>query len=201
MVEGPERIRRREQGRPPPRIEASARGIDRLAHPRVVGSIIGAVGGVAFVAVNRAQLPADLRAPAVLVCAAALASWVWSVLIMRRALGWIEPAPGAMRTYVVSVASMLLGLALGSRALQAAGRVELQVALVVGLVGLHFMPFARAFANPSFRWIGMALAGLGASGLGLGWFFDEHFAAAAAVLAGHTLIVTTAADAWIDNSK
>ncbi len=83
----------------------------------------------------------------------------------------------------------------GHALLVALDRVELQPAVVVLAVGLHFVPFAAAFDAPVFARLGWTLAGLGVMGLVLGVAAGAAAVAAAAVLAGPTLLVLMTADA------
>ena len=66
----------------------------------------------------------------------------------------------------VAVQFALIGA--GSAALAAAGRDEVQPALIATVVGLQLLPFAWAFSEPMFYVLGGAVAVLGATGIVLG---------------------------------
>ncbi len=172
------------------------RGVQRLWDPRVWGTTIGAAGGTVFVMVNRAELGDPWTTVAALVWLVAFAAYLWFVLVAPR---WFEaPAPigrYAGLVYVGSVVGMLVLIRLGSALLDEAGRGELRPALIVVAVGLHFLPFAAAFATPMFTRLGAVMAGIGAVGLGVGWVYADA-AASAAVVAGIVMIAVITADAF-----
>ena len=172
------------------------RGVHHLLHPQVLGAIIGGAGASAFVHVNRVQLPSSWPVLAVVAWVAALAVCAWAVLVRPRRLRDLPPpGPRAGAVYTVSVVGMVAAFALGRLALDALGRPELMPAVVVLAVGLHFVPFARAFDAPVFGVLGWTVAGLGAVGLAAGWVVGVEAAATAAVLTGLVMLVLMAADA------
>ena len=131
------------------------RGISRAGHPVVFGGLIGVVGGMAFLLAGIAGLPGDaqsmLRSAAVALAVFALAA----VLLRRRTLPALPPpAPGALRVYGAAVVVMLLLFPVTRLVARAADAPTAQIALVAAVVGGHFLPFARAFGAPVFRWIG-----------------------------------------------
>lgn len=164
---------------------SSARGIERLGDPRVSGSVIGAVGGSVFVLANRGALSRPWPVVVLAVWAIALALYLWSAFFAVRLF---PPLPGPRRgaglVYVAGVLGMLGLMVVGSQLLRVQGRVELQAAVVVLAVGLHFLPFSWAFRAPVFALLGSLLAGLGVAGLVLGWAWDPTAPSVVAVLAG-----------------
>ncbi len=98
-------------------------------------------------------------------------------------------------TYLSSVVGMLVLIRLGTVLLYDAGSAGLQPALIVVAVGLHFLPFAKAFHTPMFVVLGSLMTLLGAAGLVLGWVWDERAAAASAVVSGIAMLVVIAVDA------
>jgi hypothetical protein len=101
-----------------------------------------------------------------------------------------------MATYTACVVGELALIALGSRALAAADHGDLRSALIVAVVGLHFIPFAWAFREQMFLWIGGLLVVLGAAGLVSGGMGLAHAAEACAVLAGLAMLVVITLYAW-----
>jgi hypothetical protein len=97
--------------------------------------------------------------------------------------------------YVGCVAGELLAIAMGSRLLASIGHAELRPALIAGVVGLHFVPFAWAFGERLFYVLGLALLGLGSIGLIAGYAGVTHAAEAAAVLSGLVMLALLAAHA------
>ncbi|MEV8233066.1 hypothetical protein [Micrococcus luteus] len=141
------------------------RGISRAGHPVVFGGLIGVVGGMAFLLAGIAGLPGDaqsmLRSAAVALAVFALAA----VLLRRRTLPALPPpAPGALRVYGTAVVVMLLLFPVTRLVARAADAPTAQIALVAAVVGAHFLPFARAFGAPVFRWIGGSMLVLGLVG-------------------------------------
>jgi hypothetical protein len=123
---------------------------------RVIGCIVGAVGGLGFVLGNAGAVPGSLvwRIAALLGCVAI----AWFVVLRGRAVHHRPPSRTAMQTYGISVTAMVVAIPVGaailSNALDRPNAVRVWVVLVVGV---HFMPFARAFQLPAFRWLTAAL--------------------------------------------
>jgi hypothetical protein len=173
------------------------RGLQHLGHPRVWGAVIGAVGGSVFVHANRIELPAAVSAGALVVWAGALAVFVWAVLITPRLFVAPGPLPrSAGWVYFGSVAGMLVGIQLGRIALESVGRVDVFPGVIVLAVGLHFLPFARAFDTPMFTRLGLLMAVLGVAGLVLGLAWTGTAAPAAAVITGVVMLLVISQDAW-----
>lgn len=103
--------------------------------------------------------------------------------------------PVAVATYGACVVGEIALIALASRALTAAGHSDLRPALIATVVGLHFIPFAWAFGERMFYWLGDLLVVLGAAGLVAGGMGVEHAAETLAVLAGLAMLVIMALDA------
>ncbi len=155
-----------------------------------IGSLIGAVGGLAFVLVNAQPLPDPwawlLPGAGVLLFLAVLA-----LVVVRPARPGAEQPPSRrqVRGYGLSVTAMVVAIVVGARLLALAGLGELTVLWVVLAVGAHFVPFARLFDRPFFAVLGwslVALAGLGAAGVLL--LRDAALAGGVAVLAGFVLL-------------
>ncbi len=125
----------------------------------------------------------------VLVLAALSAHYVWPVALGPMA----RPSRLALATYLACVAGELALISLGSRALTASGDGELRPALIAAVVGLHFIPFAWAFKERMFFWLGGLVSGLGATGLLAGALGVAHAAEAAAVLAGLVMMIVITA--------
>ena len=179
----------------PPRTSSGepVRGVQRLWDPRVWGTIVGAAGATVFVMANRGSLPDPWPLVAVVTWAAAVLAYGWFVFGQPRVFGDPGPVgPRAGLTYLASVVGMLVLIRLGTTLLDDSG---LRPALIVVAVGLHFLPFARAFHTPMFALLGSLMAVLGGVGLVLGWAWDERAAAGAAVLTGIVMLVVIAADA------
>jgi hypothetical protein len=99
-----------------------------------------------------------------------------------------RPRPLALATYCGCVLGELALIALGSRALTAEGRGELRPAFIAVVVGLHFMPFAWAFHERMFLYLGCLVAAIGAFGLLAGALGVPHAADALAVVAGLVMV-------------
>jgi hypothetical protein len=92
--------------------------------------------------------------------------------------------------YTASVVAMLVLIRFATTALGALGAEHLRPAAIAVAVGLHFLPFAWAFPSASrlFGVLGVVVATLGAAGLALGLLGTPTAGAAAAVLAGLTML-------------
>ncbi|MDN5879383.1 MAG: hypothetical protein L0H60_07535, partial [Micrococcaceae bacterium] len=171
-------------------------GYRRMGHPRVSGSVVGAVGGCAFIVVNTPALDGPWALGLRLLGLAALGLWVWAVLLRPRPL---PPHPRPDRTggivYFGGLIAMFAIMFIGIRWLEAAGREGLEPAVVALAVGAHFLPYARAFAAPIFLWLGSVMVALGIAGLALGLTSTVVAAPAAAVAAGFVLLIGSAVDA------
>ena len=82
----------------------------------------------------------------------------------------------ALAAYCGCVLGELALISLGSRALVAAGYSQLRPALIAAVVGLHFIPFAWAFAERMFLHLGGVVALIGVTGLGVGALGVRHAA-------------------------
>ncbi|AZI57882.1 hypothetical protein EH165_06705 [Nakamurella antarctica] len=173
-----------------------SRGIQRIADPRVWGTIIGAAGATVFVITSRGVLAEPWPLIAILAWAAAALAYVACVFAVSRTFAAIEMVGAAAGfVYLASVAGMLVVIRLGTLALDHAGKSDLRPALIVLAVGLHFIPFAAAFHTPMFTLLGGVMGVLGSVGLALGWVWGEPAAAATAVTSGVVMLVVIAADA------
>lgn len=161
-------------GEPPPWID-----------PRRWGSLIGLAGGMVFITGYSAvlgQIPSTVVviAGVGLVLAALFAHYIRPV-----ALGpMTRPRPVALATYGACVAGELVLISVGSQALDAAGNMAFRPALIAAVVGLHFIPFAWAFGERMFYWLGSLVLALGVTGLLAGLMGVPRAADAMAVTAG-----------------
>ncbi len=160
------------------------------ADPRRWGSLIGLAGGLVFIVSYSATFGhvariASWAAGFALVAAALTAHYIRPV-----SLGPLtRPSPAALASYGACVIGELAAINLGSRALIAAGHDELRPALIAMVVGLHFIPFAWAFSERMFYWLGGFVATLGAAGLVAGFLRTPQAANVAAVVAGLVMLV------------
>ncbi|MEJ5945517.1 hypothetical protein WDZ17_09465 [Pseudokineococcus basanitobsidens] len=99
-----------------------------------------------------------------------------------------RPRPVALLVYGACVVGELVVIAVGSAVLEALGRGELRPSLIAAVVGVHFLPFARAFGEAMFSLLGRVVAGLGVIGLVLGALGVTDAAEAFAVLAGLAMV-------------
>ncbi len=163
----------------------------RWADPRRWGSLIGLAGGLVFIGSYSTTFGpvvriADWTAGLTLVAAALTALYIRPV-----PLGTLtRPSRAALGVYGACVVGELTAINLGSRALAAAGHDALRPALIAVVVGLHFIPFAWAFGERMFYWLGGLVATLGAVGLAAGLARTPQAADAAAVAAGLVMLTT-----------
>jgi hypothetical protein len=99
-----------------------------------------------------------------------------------------RPGSFALVVYGGCVIGELVLIAAGSRFLAGAGHSELRPALIATVVGLHFTPFAWAFQERLFLYLGGTVTVIGATGLLAGALGVSHAPDAMAVVAGLVLI-------------
>ncbi|MDN4174820.1 hypothetical protein QWY28_17795 [Nocardioides sp. SOB77] len=156
---------------------------------RTAGSLVGAVGGVVFVLVNAGGLPGAgaLHAAAAVLLVATVAAGL-------RSTGDVPPpSRAAVRTYGWCVGLMVLAIVLGARLLALVDRPDLTLPWVVGVVGVHFWPFARAFAAPLFTGLAGALVVVALAGAAAVSADLAHAAPATGVAAGFVLLAAALA--------
>ena len=161
--------------------------------PRL-GSLIGAIAGLVFVLVNAGAFdtPVDVVLRVLGVAVFAVVAWYG---VLRRAAGrpGPEPSRGALRTYLICVAGEVVAIPLGAQLLvRVLDRPQLTPVWVVLVVGVHFLPFARAFRVPLFRALGWSLVALALLGGALALTLTPLAVPAAAVAAGFVLLAFAA---------
>ena len=139
----------------------------RFADPRRIGALVGLVGAIVFVWSSSPELgptvSTTVRVAVVVLVVAALVL----LLVLPRWLGRFEvPSGAAIGVYVACVVGELVLIRVGSAALGDHGHASARPALIAAVVGLHFVPFAWAFRERMFSWLGGALLLLGVAGLG-----------------------------------
>lgn len=160
------------------------------ADPRRWGSLIGLAGGLVFIVSYSASLGHPVWIAGWVIGSALVIAALTAHYFRPASLGPLtRPRPAALAIYGVCVIVELAAINLGSRSLTAAGHDEWRPALIAAVVGLHFIPFAWAFGERMFYWLGGLVATLGAAGL-LGEMLGiAHAADAAAVMAGLVMLI------------
>jgi hypothetical protein len=162
-----------------------------LTDPRRWGSVIGLVGGMTFVGSYSTVLGTMASTIAWVAGLALVSVALFAHYVRPVPLGPLaRPRPLALAAYVGCVLGELTVIAVGSRALTAAGHDDLRPALIAAVVGLHFIPFAWAFHERMFFYLGGVLALIGAAGLLAGALGVPHAADALAVVAGLVMLAT-----------
>jgi hypothetical protein len=156
-----------------------------------VGAGIAAIGGLAFILGGAALLPDGgipyCRSRAGLVAAIAVIT-----LTMLRHGGPRRPGPGLHQRvwliYWAMVIFEIVVLRVGNHALITMDHPELSMALSALIVGMHFLPFAKAFSISDFKPLGWTLMAVGLMGgalaLALGETTGVIVVGAAGVLSG-----------------
>jgi hypothetical protein len=153
--------------------------------------VIGLVGGMTFIGSYSPVLGLVISTMAWVAGLALVSVALFAHYVRPVPLGPLpRPRPLALTTYLGCVLGELTLIALGSRALTAAGHNDLRPALIAAVVGLHFIPFAWAFHERMFFYLGVALALIGAAGLLAGALGVLHAAEALAVVAGLVMLAT-----------
>lgn len=130
---------------------------------RPIGSIIGAIAGLVFVLVNAGAVSGSLvwRITATVVFAAI----AWFVVLRGPEIDQPPPSRAAMRTYGISVAAMVVAIPAGAAVISnILHKPNAVPVLVVFVVGVHFVPFSRAFGLPVFGWLSLSLIVVAAGG-------------------------------------
>lgn len=155
-----------------------------------MGSLIGLIGGLAFIASYSSVLGGGVSTAAWVAGVALVLAALFAHYVRPVSLGaFIRPRPIALATYGACVAGELALIAFGSRALTTVGHVDLRPALITAAVGLHFIPLAWAFGERMFFWLGVLLFVLGAGGFVAGAIGVVHAAEALAVTAGLAMLI------------
>jgi len=161
--------------------------------PRRWGALIGVVGGLVFIFSYAPPLSAAMSISAKIAGIVLALAALFGHYIRPTSLGSLrEPSRTALVVYVACVAGELAAIAAGSQLLTSLGRANLRPALIAGVVGVHFLPFAWAFGERMFYRLGLALLVLGSVGLIAGFAGITHAAEAAAVLSGLVMLALVA---------
>ena len=165
-----------------------------LVDPRRWGGLIGLAGGLVFVTSYSPALGPVVTALSWIAALALAVTTLIGHYVRPVALGSLaRPRPAALALYGACVAGEVALIAGGSMALVAADRAHLRPALIALVVGLHFVPFARAFGERMFLGLGTVLTAIGVAGLALGASVVPRAAEASAVVAGLVLLAFSAA--------
>lgn len=164
-------------GEPPPSVD-----------PRRWGSLIGLVGGMVFITGYSPPLGPATEMTAWIIGLGLVGAALFAHYVRPVALGVLgPPSPAALALYGACVIGELALINIGSRALIAAHHSDLRPALIAAVVGLHFIPFAWAFGERMFIWLGSLVAAIGTTGMLIGYLGITHAADATAVIAGLTM--------------
>lgn len=164
-----------------------------LVDPRRWGALIGVVGGLVFILSYAPTLGTVVTVSAGVVGIGSALAILFGHYVRPTLLGaFQEPCPAAVVVYVCCVAAELVVIALGSRLLTGAGHADLRPALIVGVAGLHFLPFAWALASECSTVSASPCLCSVAPGSIAGYGGITHAADAAAVLSGLVMLVLVA---------
>lgn len=157
--------------------------------PRRIGALVGIAGGLVFVLANLAWAPLPTRIVLIAFAGALAASTLWALFGSPRPLG--APAAvgvGAWWIYLASVAGMLGLIAVARLALTSTGHAAAIPIAIAIAVGLHFLPFARAFRERHFVDLAVALVAIGVVGVVAAIVAGAPIGEAAAVVAGLVML-------------
>ncbi|MEO7980672.1 MAG: hypothetical protein ABI807_07255, partial [Sporichthyaceae bacterium] len=166
---------------------------------RPIGSVIGAVAGLVFVLVNAGAISGSLlwRTVAVVVFVAIL----WFVILRGPEIDQPPPGRAALRTYWISVVAMSVAIPVGAAIINnVLDKPNAVLVWVVFVVGVHFLPFARAFQLPVFRWLAVCLVVVAAIAAVPTLAFNSATASGATgVAAGFVLLIFSAVGPRLSN--
>jgi len=164
-----------------------------LVDPRRWGALIGVVGGLVFIFSYAPPLGKAISISAEIAGVGLALAVLFGHYIRPTSLGsFREPRRMALMVYVCCVAGELAAIAGGSRLLTSVGHLDLRPALIAGVVGVHFLPFAWAFGQRMFYRLGLALLVVGGIGLIAGFAGITHAAETAAVVSGLVMLALVA---------
>lgn len=142
-----------------------------------------------FIAVYSSVLGSVLSAVAYMAGLVGVTAALFAHYIRPVRLGPLaRPRPLALAIYGGCVFGELALIASGTRILTSTGHGELRPALIAAVVGLHFLPFAWAFRERQFLYLGGAVTVIGTAGLIAGALGVVHAADAMAVVAGLVMV-------------
>lgn len=156
-----------------------------------IGSVVGAIAGLAFILINAGALPGPAAS---VVRGLGILGFIVVMALSRSGRGEAQPmAPRpdhtAWRTYWSMVSLELVLLPVGAIVLTRLGYPELGPTWVALIVGVHFLPFAATFGVPTFRPLAWTLIVLGAVGAALAIAVsDDAGPIVAGVLSGVALL-------------
>jgi hypothetical protein len=160
-----------------------------LVDPRRWGALIGVAGGLVFVASYAPPLGRAVLVTAGVVGGVLAVMALLHLYVRPFSLGPLrEPSRRALLVYGLCVVGELAAIGAGTRLLTRLGEADLRPALIAGVVGVHFLPFAWAFGERMFYRLGLALLVLGAAGLVAGAAGVTLAPEAAAVLSGLVML-------------
>ena len=168
-----------------------------LVDPRRWGGVLGLVGGLVFVLTSSAAFGAGVQVPALVAGAGLALAALFGHYGRPVALGpAVRPDRRALALYGACVVGELALIVLGTAVLLGAGRTDLRPALIAAVVGLHFLPMARAFGERMFLLLGGLVSVAGATGLVAGAAGVPRAGDGAALAAGLVLLGVVTAYAW-----
>lgn len=131
-----------------------------------LGSMIGAIGGVVFVLVNAGALGSPVSIVLRIVGVVVFVATIWyAVIRTRNHPPGPRPPAEALRVYRLCVVAEVVAIPVGAQVLvRMFDRPDLTLVWVVFVVGVHFLPFARAFRVPLFTGLGAALVAVAVIG-------------------------------------
>lgn len=150
------------------RSSPSVRGFSppRFAEPRRVGALAGLVGACVFVFSYADGFGEPFIEVAKISVVALVLCTLWFLFGRPQWLGeFTPPKRWEIGVYLLCVVAELGLIMAGTEWLMVIGMAELRPALIALVVGLHFLPFAWAFRERMFYFLGGALVVLGGSGL------------------------------------
>jgi hypothetical protein len=135
---------------------------DRLSGAQL-GSLIGVVAGALFILINAGGTSAAVAVRIVGVVLVLAALWWGVVRAPASAPAGLSTRAG--RIYWISVLAEIVAIPAGASVINNVfDRSELTVLWVVAVVGVHFLPFSRAFGQPMYAWLGSMLILLALAG-------------------------------------
>ena len=165
-----------------------------------VGSLIGAVGGLTFIASNAGVLPGAW--PLVLRLVGICTFMLVVALILRADIigRGVAPTRAQLRNYGFTVLAEVLAIVVGSRILVSVfDLAEATLPWVATVVGAHFVVFARIFKEPVFAGLGIPMTTFGLAGMVVAarGAAKSTIGVVGGIVPGSILLVAVGWSAWV----
>lgn len=129
----------------------------RPARGRIIGTFIACLAGAVWAWVPARLLPVPAPVAHAIVVAVALLLFVSAIRPIATSAGRRPGAPVDRKLMALSIAGEVVAILIGVNLVANLGRPDLILSVVGLVVGLHFLPLAKACDFPAYRILGLAI--------------------------------------------